>query len=210
MRRSGCSRWWPSWPRWSISTATSSSACAPSSATIFVGAAAAGLCYVINDAALDRLVGRFRHVFPLRVAGDRGNDQGARSSCYLIRAQRIALPGRCGDLRIRRRHRVRGGREPLLPAHAAGLASWPVWVVRGFGTAIMHGGATAIFAIVSVALTEKQPGHHGVPARPRGGGRAALRLQPFPVPAGPVDARHPDRAAAAGLVRVPAQRALGR
>lgn len=31
------------------------------------------------------------------------------------------------------------------------------WVVRGFGTAIMHGGATAIFAIVSHALLEQRP-----------------------------------------------------
>ena len=30
-----------------------------------------------------------------------------------------------------------------------------VWVVRGFGTAIMHGGVTAIFAILSQLLTEK-------------------------------------------------------
>ena len=30
-----------------------------------------------------------------------------------------------------------------------------VWVVRGFGTAIMHGSVTAIFAIVSQALTER-------------------------------------------------------
>jgi RsiW-degrading membrane proteinase PrsW (M82 family) len=29
-----------------------------------------------------------------------------------------------------------------------------VWVVRGFGTALMHGGATAIFAIVSTAMVE--------------------------------------------------------
>ena len=28
------------------------------------------------------------------------------------------------------------------------------WIVRGFGTALMHGGATAIFAIMSVALAE--------------------------------------------------------
>jgi hypothetical protein len=33
-----------------------------------------------------------------------------------------------------------------------------VWIVRGFGTAIMHGGATAIFAIVSVTLFDKKPG----------------------------------------------------
>lgn len=30
-----------------------------------------------------------------------------------------------------------------------------VWVVRGFGTAIMHGGATAIFAVMTQALTER-------------------------------------------------------
>jgi RsiW-degrading membrane proteinase PrsW (M82 family) len=29
-----------------------------------------------------------------------------------------------------------------------------VWIVRGFGTAIMHGGATALFGIVSQTLTE--------------------------------------------------------
>ena len=30
-----------------------------------------------------------------------------------------------------------------------------VWIVRGFGTAIMHGGVTAIFAILAQALTER-------------------------------------------------------
>jgi protease PrsW len=32
-----------------------------------------------------------------------------------------------------------------------------VQVIRGFGTAIMHGGATAVFAIVSIALAERRP-----------------------------------------------------
>jgi hypothetical protein len=41
----------------------------------------------------------------------------------------------------------------LYRAADAGLA---VWLVRGFGTAMMHGGVTAIFAIVSQALTERQ------------------------------------------------------
>lgn len=31
-----------------------------------------------------------------------------------------------------------------------------VWIVRGFGTAIMHGGVVAIFAIMSQTLTERQ------------------------------------------------------
>ncbi|HET7204232.1 MAG TPA: PrsW family glutamic-type intramembrane protease [Steroidobacteraceae bacterium] len=32
-----------------------------------------------------------------------------------------------------------------------------VQVIRGFGTAIMHGGATAVFAIVSISLAERRP-----------------------------------------------------
>jgi len=31
-----------------------------------------------------------------------------------------------------------------------------VWIVRGFGTAIMHGGVAALFAIISQTLTERQ------------------------------------------------------
>ncbi len=38
---------------------------------------------------------------------------------------------------------------------SAGDAHVAVWIVRGFGTAIMHGGVTAIFAIMSQALTER-------------------------------------------------------
>ncbi|NND43935.1 MAG: PrsW family intramembrane metalloprotease [Xanthomonadales bacterium] len=34
-------------------------------------------------------------------------------------------------------------------------ASMAVWIVRGFGTAIMHGGVTAIFGILSQTLTER-------------------------------------------------------
>ena len=34
-------------------------------------------------------------------------------------------------------------------------AGWSTWVVRGFGTAIMHGGATAVFALTALALLER-------------------------------------------------------
>ena len=37
----------------------------------------------------------------------------------------------------------------------AGDAHLGVWIVRGFGTAVMHGGVTAIFAIISQTLTER-------------------------------------------------------
>jgi RsiW-degrading membrane proteinase PrsW (M82 family) len=39
--------------------------------------------------------------------------------------------------------------------YSGGQAQLGVWIVRGFGTAIMHGGVTAIFAIVSQTLTER-------------------------------------------------------
>jgi RsiW-degrading membrane proteinase PrsW (M82 family) len=32
------------------------------------------------------------------------------------------------------------------------------WIVRGFGTAIMHGGTTAIFAVLGLTLIERRPG----------------------------------------------------
>ena len=37
-----------------------------------------------------------------------------------------------------------------------GSAHLAVWLVRGFGTAIMHGGVAAMFAIISQTLTERQ------------------------------------------------------
>ena len=41
--------------------------------------------------------------------------------------------------------------QRLAPDAGAGL-----WIVRGFGTAIMHGGATAIFAMASEAMLERE------------------------------------------------------
>jgi RsiW-degrading membrane proteinase PrsW (M82 family) len=35
-------------------------------------------------------------------------------------------------------------------------ARLPVWIIRGFGTAIMHGGTTAIFGIVSKTLADRK------------------------------------------------------
>ncbi len=42
--------------------------------------------------------------------------------------------------------------ENLFYLHQFASAGIGVWVVRGFGTAIMHGGATAILAVLSLAL----------------------------------------------------------
>lgn len=46
--------------------------------------------------------------------------------------------------------------ENLFILQSQAGASQLVWIVRGFGTAIMHGGVTAIFAVLSQTLTERQ------------------------------------------------------
>ncbi len=45
--------------------------------------------------------------------------------------------------------------ENIYYLHIVSDAHYGVWFVRGFGTAIMHGGATALFAIISQLLTER-------------------------------------------------------
>jgi RsiW-degrading membrane proteinase PrsW (M82 family) len=40
-------------------------------------------------------------------------------------------------------------------------ASLGVWLVRGFGTAIMHGGCTALFAVITHEFSEHQAHHSG-------------------------------------------------
>ncbi len=45
--------------------------------------------------------------------------------------------------------------ENIYYLHLASDAHYGVWMVRGFGTAIMHGGATALFAIVAETMTER-------------------------------------------------------
>jgi RsiW-degrading membrane proteinase PrsW (M82 family) len=48
--------------------------------------------------------------------------------------------------------------ENLYFLHLVPDAGIATWIVRGLGTAIMHGGATAIFAVMSLALLERTPG----------------------------------------------------
>jgi len=81
-----------------------------------------------------------------------------------------------------------------------------VQVIRGFGTAIMHGGATAIFGDdLRHDLRKKadeRPLH--LPAGLPRGGRVALRIQLPLVRPVLANARHPPRAAVCDLLRVSA------
>ena len=47
--------------------------------------------------------------------------------------------------------------ENLYFLRMAAGAGTGTWIVRGFGTALMHGGATAIFAVMGLAMLERMP-----------------------------------------------------
>lgn len=122
---------------------------------IAVGATAAILSYPINVFALDQLGIGFqaysRYVSPWI-------EELLKASILvlLIRSRRIGLlvDAAIAGFAI--------GTGFALVENLYYLTSRPdahmaVQVIRGFGTAIMHGGATAVFAIVSVALFENRP-----------------------------------------------------
>ncbi|MGZ6144174.1 MAG: PrsW family glutamic-type intramembrane protease [Myxococcales bacterium] len=48
--------------------------------------------------------------------------------------------------------------ENLYYLHLVPGASIGTWIVRGFGTALMHGGTTAIFGVMGLAMAERRPG----------------------------------------------------
>lgn len=122
---------------------------------IAVGGAAAGLSYFINGFTLASVhiefVAYSRYVSPWLEEILKG-----AILVYLIRSRRIGL---LVDAAI---FGFAIGSGFALVENLYYLASRPeanigVEIIRGFGTAIMHGGATAIFAIVSVSLVEKRP-----------------------------------------------------
>ena len=68
--------------------------------------------------------------------------------------------------------------------HVLTQANITVWIFRGFGTAMMHGGTTAIFAVMAQTLIEKRPKLGPLDLLP-GSGRGnlpALRLQLLSAP----------------------------
>lgn len=124
--------------------------------TILVGAAAAWGSYFANVAALDRLDVEFvtysRYVSPVIEETIK-----AIVIVLLIRTERIAflVDAAIAGFAVGTGFAVVENLYYLSVRPDAHLA---VWIVRGFGTAVMHGGATAIFAIVSITLFEKKPG----------------------------------------------------
>jgi len=117
------------------------------------GGAIAILCYFVNAFALESFAADFgfytRYIGPLV-------EETLKASVivYLFRSNRVGFLIDAGILGFT----VGAGFsfiENLYYLNAAHDAHYGVWVVRGFGTAIMHGGATALFAIIAQTLTER-------------------------------------------------------
>ena len=126
-------------------------------AMLVVGAAAAGASYLVNGALIGALGSELepytRQVSPLV-------EEALKA---------LVIVG------LIRRHRVGFLVDAAIVGFALGsgfalvenvLALWRIpdagvstWVVRGFGTAVMHGGASAGFAVVSLAILERDERH---------------------------------------------------
>jgi len=120
-----------------------------------VGATAAIVSYPVNVFALDHLAMGFQ-AYSRYVSPWIEESLKALTLVVMIRSRRVGLlvDAAIAGFAI--------GTGFALVENLYYLTSRPdthmaVQVIRGFGTAIMHGGATAVFAIVSVALFENRP-----------------------------------------------------
>ena len=124
-------------------------------ALVATGALAAGLSYVLNNLAFAHFHGSFvtysRYVSPWIEESLK-----AALLVFLIRTRRVGLPVDAG---------IAGfaiGTGFAVVENLYYLAARPhtvlaVQVIRGFGTAIMHGGTAAILAMISNTLYERRP-----------------------------------------------------
>ena len=121
--------------------------------TIGIGCGAALICYLINKTVLGRgwidLAAYSRYIAPIV-------EETAKAVCvvYFIRARRVGFIVDAAILGFA----VGAGFsfiENIYYLGALESANIGVWIIRGFGTAVMHGGTTSILAIVSMTLSER-------------------------------------------------------
>jgi protease PrsW len=123
-------------------------------ATILAGTGIAGACYGINLALLGALPMDFgfysRFVAPVVEEALKG-----LIIVYLVRRHAIGFPADAAifGFAVGTGFAVIENLYYLVMFQDAHIA---IWVVRGFGTAIMHGGATAVFGIVAHTLAEQR------------------------------------------------------
>jgi len=123
--------------------------------TIALGGAAALVAFALNRAALDR--GLDPSVVKRYLAPVLEECLKAAIVVAMIRAARVGFMVDAGI------HGFAAGAgfalvENLYYAQTLGGSSLPAWIVRGLGTAIMHGSTTAIVGIVTKDLSDRHVG----------------------------------------------------
>ncbi len=122
-------------------------------AVVAAGAAVAGACYVANAWLIDRL-GIDLRAYSRYVAPVVEELAKAAIVGVLVHAARIGflVDGAILGFAVGTGFAVV---ENLYYQYAVPDAGLGNWIVRGFGTAIMHGGATAIYTVATLALIER-------------------------------------------------------
>jgi RsiW-degrading membrane proteinase PrsW (M82 family) len=119
------------------------------------GAAAAGASYLVNNYAYAHFSGDFA-AFSRYVSPWIEESFKALLLVYLIRTRRVGLPvdGGISGFAIGTGFALV---ENLYYLASRPDAAVPVQVIRGFGTAIMHGGTATVLAMISITLYERRP-----------------------------------------------------
>src|SRR5215467_9874568 len=122
---------------------------------VFAGAVAAGISYLLNNLAYAHYSGSFA-AYSRWVSPWIEEALKAALLVFLIRTRRVGLPV---DAAIAGFAIGTGFAlvENLYYLMSRPHTALPVQVIRGFGTAIMHGGTAAILAMISNTLYERRP-----------------------------------------------------
>jgi RsiW-degrading membrane proteinase PrsW (M82 family) len=124
-------------------------------AVVVAGLLVAALCYVVNGFLL-RVTGLALEPYT-RYIGPLVEELGkALVIVFLIRTNRVGflVDGAILGFAAGTGFAIV---ENLWYQHLVPDAGLGLWIVRGFGTALMHGGTTALFAIMAVAFLERMP-----------------------------------------------------
>jgi len=124
-------------------------------ALVAAGALAAGASYLVNNYAYGHFTGDFA-AYSSYVAPWIEESLKAVLIVFLIRTRRVGLPVDAGIAGFA----IGTGFalvENLYYLASRPEAALPVQVIRGFGTAIMHGGTTTVLAMISITLYESRP-----------------------------------------------------
>jgi protease PrsW len=119
------------------------------------GALAAGASYLVNNYAYAHFTGDFT-AYSRDVSPWIEESLKALLLVYLIRTRRVGLPvdGGITGFAIGTGFALV---ENLFYLASRPDAALPVQVIRGFGTAIMHGGTGTVLAMISITLYERRP-----------------------------------------------------